>query len=56
MGRPVCAALFSASVCRSSRRRRKSRYVICSMTSRGFEMPPVQKAFQTASIWLGFHQ
>src|SRR5688572_7578922 len=44
------ADLFSSSVCRSSRRRRKRRYVICSMTSRGFEMPPDQKAFQIASI------
>jgi len=25
---------------------------ICSMTSRGLEMPPVQKAFQSASILL----
>ena len=30
----------------------KSRYVICSITSIGLAMPPVQKAFQTASTWL----
>ena len=28
---------------------RNSRYVICSMTSSGLEMPPVQNAFQRAS-------
>lgn len=26
--------------------------MICSMTSSGLEIPPVQKAFQRASIWL----
>ena len=31
---------------------RKSRYVICSMTSSGFEIPPVQKEFQMVSTWL----
>src|SRR3990172_3627183 len=45
------AALFSSSVCRSSNRFRNSRYVICSMTSSGLEMPPVQNAFQMPSIW-----
>src|SRR5437867_4279602 len=46
------ADLFSSNVCRSSRRRRKSRYVICSMTSSGLEMPPDQNAFHIWSIWL----
>jgi len=29
-----------------------SKYVICSITSKGLAMPPDQKAFQMASIWL----
>ncbi|SLH96067.1 Uncharacterised protein [Mycobacteroides abscessus subsp. abscessus] len=47
-----CASRFarsSARVCSSSRRRMNSRYVICSITSSGLEMPPVQNASQTAS-------
>jgi hypothetical protein len=48
-GLPVRLALFSARVWFSSRRFRKSRYVICSITSSGLEMPPVQNAFQTLS-------
>ena len=44
-------ALFSSSVCRSSSRRMKRKYVICSMTSSGFEMPPDQNAFQIWSTW-----
>ena len=48
--RPVRFALFSASVCRSSRPLMNSRYVSCSITSSGFDIPPDQKSFQTASI------
>jgi hypothetical protein len=44
-------ALFSSSVCRSSSRRKNSRYVICSITSSGLEIPPDQKASQMRSIW-----
>ena len=43
--------LNGGRVCSSSILR-KSRYVICSMTSNGLEMPPDQKAFQIWSIWL----
>jgi hypothetical protein len=42
--------ISSSTSCISSRRRKKSRYVICSITSSGLEIPPVQKAFQIASI------
>lgn len=38
-------------ICSSSSRRMKSRYVICSMTSSGFVMPPDQKASQIRSIF-----
>ena len=51
-GRSKRVDRFSSSVCRSSRRRRKSRKVIRSMTSSGLEMPPDQKTFQIWSIWL----
>jgi len=44
------AALLSSSVCRSSSRLMNSKYVICSITSSGFEIRPDQKAFQIASI------
>lgn len=46
------ADLFSSSVCRSSSRRMNSRYVICSTTSNGFEMPPDHKVFHICSIRL----
>jgi len=49
---PAIRALLSARVCRSSSRRRNSRYVICSITSSGLLMPPDQNAFQTPSILL----
>src|SRR6266702_222486 len=51
-GVPRRRALFSALICRSSSRRRNSRYVICSITSSGLEMPPDQKASHTLSTWL----
>jgi hypothetical protein len=42
----------SCNVWRSSSRRRKSKYVICLITSSGFVIPQVQKAFHIWSIWL----
>ena len=50
IGWPVRFALFSASVWRSSRPLTNNRYVSCSITSSGLEMPPAQKSFHTASI------
>ena len=48
IGSPKRLALFSLAVWSSSRRRMKSRYVICSITSSGLAMPPDQKASQIA--------
>src|SRR5690625_2974699 len=42
----------SAVVCCSSSRRRNSRYVTCSITSSGFEMPPDQNVSHTRSMRL----
>jgi hypothetical protein len=52
IGRFSRLARFSARVWRSSSRRTKSRYVICSMTSSGLEIPPDQNASQSLSTLL----
>jgi hypothetical protein len=41
IGLPVRALLFSSSVCSSSNLRKNNKYVICSITANGLEMPPV---------------
>lgn len=48
----VRLALFSSSVCRSSNRLINSKYVICSITSSGLEMPPFQNESQILSTLL----
>src|SRR5260370_42411690 len=44
-------ALASCTVCRSSSRLMKSKYVICSITSSGLAMPPAQNASHSRSTF-----
>jgi len=44
-GIPAILLFFSYGNCFSSKRRMNNKYVNCSITVKGFEIPPVQKNF-----------